>query len=865
VKLSEALAAHRAGRIQEAEKTYTEILRSNPRHFDSMHMLGVVHLQTGRTERGVELIRTAITINGSIAEAHSHLGNGLRDLKLVNDALTSYDKAVALRPDFADAFYNRGIVLWELRRPEDALASYDRAISLKPGYAMALNSRADALQSLRRFKEALADYDSVIALMPSPETYVKRANTLVELQNFDEALTSYDQAISLKPDSASAYCNRGIALFELGRLAEALASYDKSIELKGDRAEAFNNRGNALRELKRNDDAIASYDKAIAIRPHYFDALLNRGNILRKIGRPEQALTSYNAALKLNSFHAGAYNNRGIALWDLKRSIEALESYQKSIELNSDQAEAYNNRGALLLDLNRHVEALANFDRALELKPDYLDAHRNRGNAFAMMSQFENSFAAYDKLFAMAPNLPGIEGLRLNAKMQNCDWREIESEAEHLVQSVRNGSAIAQPFSFLAVPSTTAHDQLQCSKLWVAEYFPALQDQLWQKRQDGSRISVAYVSADFRHHPLSYLTAGLFECHDKSRFQISAISLGPDEKSEIRQRLESSFEQFIDVNSLSDQKIADLVKSLRVDILVDLMGFTTNARTAIFSLRPAPIQVNYLGYPGTMGAPYIDYIIADRVVIPKKQRAYYNEKIVFMPNSYWVNDSKRHISEVKFSRDELGLPESAFVFCCFNKAYKINPGMFDCWMRILKRVPNSVLWLLENSAKASANLRAMAQVRGVEPGRLIFAPPIPPADHLARHRAADLCLDTLPYNAHTTASDALWAGLPLLTCIGETFVGRVAASLLYALQMPELVTSTLRAYENLAVELALHPDMLANIRVRLAKNRLTTPLFDTASFTKAIETAFSEMVARSAAGLDPSDIVVTSDRSRATT
>jgi len=832
VKLSEALAAHRAGRFEEAEKAYTEILKSNPRHFDSMHMLGVVCLQTGRTERGVELIRAAITINGSIAEAHGHLGNGLRHLKLLNDALTSYDQAVALRPDFADAFYNRGIVLWELGRPEDALASYDRAIALKPGYATALNSRADARQSLGRFREALADYESVIALMPSAESYFRRANTLIELRNFDEAVTSYDHAISLKPDSASAYCNRGIALFELGRLAEALASYDRSIELKGDHAEAFNNRGNALRQLKRNDDAIASYDKAIAIRPRYFDALLNRGNIQRKIGRPEQALASYDAALKLNPVHAGAHNNRGIALWDLKRSTEALESYQKSIELNPDQPEAYNNRGALLLDLDRPAEALASFDRALELKPDYLDAHRNRGNAFVMMRQFEHSFAAYDKLFAMAPDLPGLEGLRLNAKMENCDWREIESEAEHLVKSIRNGTAVTQPFSFLAVTSATAHDQLQCSKSWVAEYFPPLQDKPWQTRRDGGRIRVAYVSADFRHHPLSYLIAGLIECHDKSRFQISAISLGPDEKSEIRQRLKSTFERFIDANSLGDRQIADLVKSLGVDVLVDLMGFTTNARTAIFSLRPASIQVSYLGYPGTMGAPYIDYMIADRVVIPNEQRACYSEKIVFMPNSYWVNDSKRRISEVECSRDGLGLPTPAFVFCCFNKAYKISPAMFDCWMRILKRVPNSVLWLLENSAKATANLRAQAQIRGVEPARLIFAPPMPPADHLARHRAADLCLDTLPYNAHTTASDALWAGLPLITCLGETFVGRVAASMLYALQMPELVTSTLSAYENLAVELALDPDMLANIRVRLANNRLTTPLFDTAGLDR---------------------------------
>ena len=780
-------------------------------------------------------------------------------MKRVNDALTSYDRAIALRPDFADAFYNRGVVLWELRRPEDALASYDRAIALKPGNAMALNSRADALQSLRRFKEALADYDSVIALMPSAETYVKRANTLVELQNFDEALTSYDQAINLKPNSASAYCNRGIALFELGRLAEALVSYDKSIELKGDHAEAFNNRGNALRELKRNDDAIASYDKAIAIRPDYFDALLNLGNLLRTIARPERALVSYDAALQLNSAHAGAHNNRGIVLWDLKRSTEALESYRRSIELDPRQAEAYNNRGALLLDLSRYTEALADFDQALELKPGYLEAQRNRGNAFARMHDFEKAFAAYNDLLAIAPDMAGVEGLRLDAKLQNCDWGDLERDAVHLVQSVRNNAAITQPFSFLAVPSATASDQLRCSQSWVAEYFPPLGENRWQQPQ-ASRIHVAYLSADFRHHPVAHLIAGLFECHDRSRFRISAISLGSDERSDIRHRLKSSFDDFIDANSLGDREIADLVQSRRVDILVDLMGFTSSSRMGIFSRRPAPIQINFLGYPGTTGASYIDYIIADRIVIPQHQRASYSENVVYMPNSYFVNDAKRVISGVEYSRDQLGLPRAAFIFCCFNKAYKINPKTFDGWMRILTRVPGSLLWLADSGAPAARNLRKQAAKRGIEPTRLVFAPLMPAAEHLARHRAADLGLDTLPYNAHTTASDALWAGLPLITCIGETFAGRVAASLLHALQMPDLVTLTPRQYEDLAVELALNPELLASIRVRLAKNRLTTPLFDTATFTKAIETAFSEMVARSAAGLEPSDIVVTSDR-----
>jgi protein O-GlcNAc transferase len=856
--IAEGLAAHRAGRLLEAETIYSGVLRSNPGHFDALHMLGVVCLQTGRTERGVDLIRNAIALNAS-AEAHNHLGNGLRALQLFDEALSSYDAAIGLRPAYADAYYNRGVVLRQLQRSEQALASFDRAIALRPDDVKALASRADVLHACHRFMEALADTDRLITLMPGPENHIRRANILIGLQRFEEALASYDHAIVLEPEAASAHCNRGVALFNLGRFAAALASYDRSIELKPLQAEAFNNRGNALVELARNEEAIASYDRAIAIRPDYFDALLNRGNLLRRMAWPERALVSYDAALQLNSAHAGAHNNRGIALWDLKRPTEALESYRRSIELDPAQAEAYNNRGALLLDLNRYAEALADFDCALERKPDYHEAQRNRGNAFARMRDFEKAFTAYDELMAIVPDMAGVEGLRLDAKMQNCDWCDIEREADHLVQAVRNGTAITQPFSFLAVPSTTARDQLRCSQSWTAEYFPPLRENSRQALQN-SRIHVAYLSADFRHHPMAHLMAGLFECHDRAKFRISGISLGADELSDIRNRLKSGFEDFIDADSLGDQEIADLVQSRRVDILVDLMGFTSSARTGILSRRPAPIQVNYLGYPGTMGAPYIDYIVADRIVIPQHQHADYREKIVYMPYSYQVSDAKRPIAEIVFSRDQLRLPRGAFVFCCFNKAYKINPETFDGWMRILNRVPGSVLWLADNGPTAASNLRKEAAKRRVEPARLVFAPLMPMAQHLARHRAADLGLDTLPYNAHTTASDALWAGLPMITLIGETFAGRVAASLLHALEMPDLVCSTPRQYEDLAVELALHPDRLTNTRLRLAANRLTTPLFDTAGFTRDLEAAFSQMVARHAAGLGPSDFAVTARR-----
>ncbi len=454
------------------------------------------------------------------------------------------------------------------------------------------------------------------------------------------------------------------------------------------------------------------------------------------------------------------------------------------------------------------------------------------------------------------PDLTGVEGDRLHAKMRLCEWNNFDSECAHLIASVRNGNINTTPFVFLTITSSAA-EQLECAKLWVKNKLSLSDTPIWQgERYDHKRSRVAYLSADFHQHATSFLMAGLFECHDRSIFETTAISWGPDDNSAMRTRLEASIDRFIDAQSYSDEQIADLVRSLEIDLVVDLKGFTQDLRTSIFARRPAPVQINYLGYPGTMGADYIDYIMADRIVIPEDQRAFYAEKIAYLPDSYQVNDGKRLIADRAFTRSEVGLPPTGFVFCCFNNNYKITPGMFDCWMRMLKQVEGSVLWLLEDNVRAASNLRKEAVARGVNAERLIFAKRMPLADHLARHRLADLFLDTLPCNAHTTASDALWAGLPVLTCLGETFAGRVAASLLNAIGLPELITPTLQAYERMAIELATQPEKLAMIKLKLTESRLTAPLFDTKRFTTHIEAAYTAMYERQQAGLPPDHIIV---------
>jgi protein O-GlcNAc transferase len=708
--------------LTDAKRIYEEILARRPKHFDALHLLGVIACQTRDLNRGEELIGRAIKLEPGNALAHLNRGNALKDLKRFDEAVACYNRAIALKPDLVEAYSNRGNALYYLKRFDEAVASYDKTIALRPDYAEAYNNRGNALFYLKRF---------------------------------DEALASCDKAIALKPDYAEACNNRGNALCSLKRLDEALASYNKAVALKPDFAEAYNNQGNALHQLKRAEDALASCDKAIALKRDYAEAYNNRGNALKDLMRPEDALTSY------------------------------------------------------------------------------------------------------DKAFSLDPDLAGAEGERLYMKKRLCDWTNINAESANLTSSIRNKKANSTPLIFLGV-SSSPDDQLQCAKSWVAETCPPSGKAIWRGEQyRHDRIRVAYVSADFREHPVSLLIAEMLELHDKSRFDVSAVSLGYDDNSRMYQRLKAAFGQFIDARTSSDEQIANLVRSSEVDILVDLMGFTGDARPGIFAQRPAPVQVNYLGYPGTMGADYIDYILADRFVIPQEMRGYYSEKVVHLPNSFMANDSTRQKSSRVPRRSECNLPETGFVFCSFNNVHKITPDIFDIWMRLLRQLDDSVIWLSDTNETAIRNLRREAQSRGIDPRRLVFAQRLAlNEDHLARHELADLFLDTLPYNAHASASDALWAGLPVLTCPGETFAGRVAASLLNAIELPELIATTPEAYERMAIDLATHPDKLTAIKHKLTDNRLTTSLFDTKLFTKHIEAAYTAMHHRHQAGLAPDHIVV---------
>jgi predicted O-linked N-acetylglucosamine transferase (SPINDLY family)/glycosyltransferase involved in cell wall biosynthesis len=660
-----------------------------------------------------------------------------------------------------------------------------------------------------------------------------------------------DSPVQQQPGDAAFHFNRGNELYLAQQYRAALESYDRAILLKPEFAEACHNRGSVLNVLGRREAALESYDKAILFKPDYAEAYGNRGNTLYILQQYQAALQSYDKAILLKPEFVDAYYNRGNSFYALQQYQAALQSYDKAILLNPLHAEAHNNRGSVLHTLLRHEAALVSFDRAILLKPDYVEAHNNRGNSLLALKQYRAALESFDKALLLKPDHEYLSGMRLYMKRLLCDWENTESECRQLEALIGRGLKAALPFAVLAI-SGSPEVQKQAAQIYARDKVPARSSAAAiPRRPRRDRIRIGYFSADFHNHATSYLMAELFERHDRSQFEILGFSFGPLKLDEMNQRVSAAMDRFVDVRSMPDREVAELSRKLEVDIAVDLKGFTEDSRAGIFAERAAPIQVSYLGYPGTMGAGYMDYLIADPTLIPQASQQYYSEKILYLPDSYQVNDSLRAISAKPCMRASEGLPESAFVFCCFNKAYKISPSVFDSWMRILGRVEGSVLWLLEENPWAVENLRAEAARRGIAPQRLVFASSLPVDEHLARHRLADLFLDTLPYNAHTTASDALRAGLPLLTRTGETFASRVAASLLRATGLPELITATESEFEELAVDLAHHPERLQALRHRLQQNRLTAPLFDCQSFTRHLESAYTAIVDRYHAGLPP--------------
>ena len=657
----------------------------------------------------------------------------------------------------------------------------------------------------------------------------------------EEAESLCAQILKAAPRDAVAHYQMGLVKTALQRTDDALIHYDAALAANPAMAEAWNNRGSLLWNMGRLDEALESFDRTLVLMPGAPGPWQNRANLLAQMMRFAEAVGSFDRLLTLSPGNAKAWAGRGRALRRLRAFDAALESFDRALGLSPDDPVLRNNRAIVLGDLGRIDEALECYDRAIAANPGYAEGLFNRATMqWVERARLGPAIADLEQAVAADPDFPYAQGMLLHLKMYACDWRGFEDAVALLDTQVRAGAPAAEPFVYQAVSSSPA-DLLRCAATHAAHRYPPSPARFRARSHD--RIRLGYVSGEFRAQATAYLMAEMYERHDRARFEIFAFDNGLDDGSPMRRRLEAAFAgKITPITGLSDGGAAEAIMAAEIDILVNLNGYFGDHRMGIFAQRPAPIQVNYLGFPGSLGADTIDYIIADETVIPPGEEKYYTEQVVRLPGSYQVNDAKREIAADIPSKADCGLPAGGFVFCNFNSCYKLTPGTFAEWMAILAAVPGSVLWLLENNPIATANLRREAEARGVAGERLVFAPMIALSSHLARLGLADLFLDCLPYNGHTTASDALWAGVPVLTRRGTAFAGRVAASLLNAIGFPELITETPEQYRALALSLARDPSSLHTLKAKLAVNRRTMPLFDAALFTRNIESAYARMV-----------------------
>lgn len=673
---------------------------------------------------------------------------------------------------------------------------------------------------------------------------------------FAEAAQLVQRVLAADPDNISALHLSSLLALLAGRNDAAIDMLGSAIRLDDSAAELHATLAEALQRSGRAEEAIAEFQRALVLEPDNAETIYNCANVLLRLGNHAEALAGYDRALAIQPNFLQARHNRGNALFELQRFDESLADYDRTVALSPRFVMAWSNRANALLQLKRYEEALAACDRGLQLDARHIASLSVRANVLFELRRFAEAADAYDVLLAADPAYSYALGRAFYCRLLCCDWMDYDRTMAAVASQVTAGERVVPPFMFLNM-TDSPEQSMQCARTFSRDRHPASAEPLWRgERYRHSKIRLGYLSADFRDHPMAYLMAGLFERHDRSRFETTAFSFGPDPRDAFRKRLEASFDRFIDVRTKRDRELAQLVREHEIDIAVDLMGYTNNGRPGILAFRPAPIRVNYIGFAGTLGADYIDYIIADRFVIPEESRRFYTEHVAYLPDTYWPTDSTRNIVEATPTRSELGLPDTGFVFCCFNQSHKIAPSIFDIWMRLLRQVEGSVLWLVEDNADAARNLRQEAERRGIAASRLVLAPRVGLDAYLARLPLADLLLDTLPFNAHTTASDALWAGVPVVTCAGTSFPARVAGSLLQAVGLPELITHNLADYQALALKLACDPRMLTRVRTKLDGNRRSSPLFDTDRFRRHIESAYWTMWERHERGAPPDGFAV---------
>ncbi len=883
--LEQALQAFDDGQYELADYICRQILRTGPRLTRALHLAATIALKQGQHKKAADYINQAIAENSGVPHLFNCLGLVMADQGQFGQAEKAFRKALAIDAAYVDGYYNLGHIFNMWGRAEAAIKQFETVVRLKPDWADAHYHLANARLSDGQLDAAIGDYRQALRLKPDyAEAHHNLGGALKAHGDIAGAISSYQEAIRLTGDFAEAHNNLGNALIEAGQPEEALGSFQQAISIRPNYATAHYNLANLYRNLNRTDEAVKSFLRAISFQPDLVAAHSGLGHLHLDQGQFETAIDCFQSALRIHPHLAEAWNGLGAAMMARGLPEKAVHNYQRALQLMPQSAQTLCNLANTLLYLGRFDDAADSCQKALDLDPNLVEAHACMGDIFYQKGEFVRAIECYQKVIALRPdgatpynnmgnayqNLGKLERAaacyqkaldlqpeffeaqnNIMAPLQlTCDWKALQLHGARL--DTLNETFFKQgrqtpedPFTNLMRRADPASN-LAVARSWSREIARQARNinqrfSFHPRRRQSSKITVGYLSNNFCDHPVAHQITGLFACHDRDDFNIICYSYGQDDGSIYRTQIQRDCDKFVDLSAWNHAASASQINNDGVDILVDLVGLTNGNRAIISALRPAPVQISYLGMLGTSGADFFDYILTDRIVTPVEHQKFYSEKFIYMPHCYQVNDNTRQIANKSWTRNELGLPENGFVFCSFNNSYKFEPVMFDTWMQILRQVPESILWLSRGNASAARNLSHEAEKRGIDSQRLVFADRLPLEEHLARLRLADLALDTRIYNGGATTSNALWVSVPVITLLGSHFVSRMSASALAAVGLEEMITSSLKAYEKLAVGLASSPDCRQALCQKLDAKRLTEPLFDTPRFVKNLEKAYRKI------------------------
>jgi protein O-GlcNAc transferase len=855
--LATAKEHHIAGRIDLAAQLYRQILDSAPRHVEAQVLLGFVALDCARNTEAVEHFRKAIAIDPNCIDAHLHLGMALRNLNQDELAIGAFKRSIAIYPDYAAAYIQLASTELKLGRESNAADAYEQCLKLEPNHLEAINNLGNIRKSQKRLVEAAQLYHRALSLDPeNPDLKFNFSQAAQDMQRYDISIPVLQEAIAQKPNVAEWHLLLANAFVATDNRVEAIQACDTAIRLNPRLAEPHFLRGSLYAIESDFVNAEKCFRQAIELRPNYTLAMSNLGAACQRLAKIDEALHWYQQTLLFDPSSINALHNLGLLFHIRGKFDTALSYFKRLLSFEPDHIEGLLYYAILSSKLMQFDQAALALERIVFLDPKHTVALLSLGDIYQEQRHHDLALEVFRRALATAPEMPNLILRYINQKQVVCDWDGLDEQSDRFLNTIENTPPCSiddqvAPFMVIALSKPiTCRQQFIQTKKFVRSHVEQIHPRYFKHQpadcsfKPDRRIRVGYFSGDFKTHPVGYLVSELFETHDRSRFEIFGYSYGPEEKSPLRSRITRAFDHFRDVYADSFEGIAKRIADDQIDILVDLQGFTARSRTDVMLMRPAPIQVTYLGYPGTMAMDCVDYILVDEYVAPREQQEYYAEELIHLPGCFMVNDSKREIDPVTPVRQHLGLPEDGFVFCAFNSNYKMTRPMFEVWMRLLQAVPRSVLWLRDSNRFAVENLKKEANRCGISEDRLVMAPGMPMPKHLARHRAADLFLDTFPYNQHSTAADALRMGLPMVTLSGDTFASRVAGSLLQTLGLSELIASSFEEYEAIATKLTLDPIYMREVRRKLQQSLSTTDLYDGASFARKVELAYEKMWTR---------------------